>query len=139
MSMVLKVRQWAVLAFEYSFCPLVVFGSVVITFVARKHDVGWVQTLFFSTIAPVLVRVEPLALVGVQEPLLLRHQLLDRRLDLLVVHDRSPYVRVYSGPLPPSGGVRRPPLAVIAPHCTQLEGLTRTVTVPLADWLSSIS
>jgi hypothetical protein len=26
----------------------------------------------------------------------------------------------YSGPSPPSGVVRRPPLAVIAPHCTQL-------------------
>ncbi len=29
------------------------------------------------------------------------------------------YVCVYSGPSPPSGGVRRPPLAVIAPHWTQ--------------------
>ena len=26
------------------------------------------------------------------------------------------YVSVYSGPEPPSGGVSRPPLAVIAPH-----------------------
>src|SRR6185312_8050791 len=26
----------------------------------------------------------------------------------------------YSGPSPPSGGVRRPPFAVIAPHCKQL-------------------
>ena len=33
---------------------------------------------------------------------------------------RSGYVIWYSGPSPPSGGVRRPPLAVIAPHCTQL-------------------
>ena len=40
------------------------------------------------------------------------------------------YVSVYSGPLPPSGGVRRPPLAVIAPHCTQFDGATLTVTVP---------
>ena len=32
------------------------------------------------------------------------------------------YVIWYIGPSPPSGGVRRPPLAVIAPHCTQLEG-----------------
>jgi hypothetical protein len=39
-------------------------------------------------------------------------------------------VTVYSGPLPPSGGVSRPPLAVIAPHWTQLDGLTFTVTVP---------
>ena len=30
------------------------------------------------------------------------------------------YVMVYSGPSPPSGGVSRPPRAVIAPHCTQL-------------------
>src|SRR3569833_63770 len=40
------------------------------------------------------------------------------------------YVSVYSGPLPPSGGVSRPPLAVIAPHCTQFDGATFTVTVP---------
>src|SRR5579884_1382721 len=39
-------------------------------------------------------------------------------------------VFVYSGPDPPSGGVRRPPFAVIAPHWTQLEGATCTVTVP---------
>src|SRR6266487_4590260 len=36
------------------------------------------------------------------------------------------YVSVYSGPEPPSGGVRRPPLAVIAPHWTQLDGVTPT-------------
>jgi hypothetical protein len=30
------------------------------------------------------------------------------------------YKIVYSGPSPPSGGVKRPPFAVIAPHCTQL-------------------
>ena len=40
------------------------------------------------------------------------------------------YVSVYSGPLPPSGGVRRPPLAVIAPHWTQFEGASFTSTVP---------
>src|SRR5437764_2254120 len=40
------------------------------------------------------------------------------------------YVSVYSGPLPPSGGVKRPPFAVIAPHCTQFDGATLTVTVP---------
>src|SRR5579884_1116850 len=39
-------------------------------------------------------------------------------------------VFVYSGPEPPSGGVRRPPFAVIAPHCTQFDGATSTVTVP---------
>ena len=44
---------------------------------------------------------------------------------------------MYSGPEPPSGGVRRPPFAVIAPHCTQFDGLSRTVTVPLAE-LSSV-
>ena len=34
---------------------------------------------------------------------------------------RSPLQRFwYSGPSPPSGVVRRPPFAVIAPHCTQL-------------------
>ncbi len=39
-------------------------------------------------------------------------------------------VTVYSGPEPPSGGVRRPPLALIAPHWTQFEGVTFTSTVP---------
>ena len=34
------------------------------------------------------------------------------------------HVIVYSGPLPPSGGVRRPPLADMAPHWTQFEGAT---------------
>ena len=32
----------------------------------------------------------------------------------------GPQVFWYSGPSPPSGGVSRPPLAVIAPHWTQL-------------------
>ena len=35
---------------------------------------------------------------------------------------RDPHVSVYSGPEPPSGGVRRPPFAVIAPHWTQFDG-----------------
>ena len=43
---------------------------------------------------------------------------------------RPSHVTVYSGPLPPSGGVRRPPLAVIAPHWTQFDGASFTVTVP---------
>ena len=42
----------------------------------------------------------------------------------------EPQVRVYSGPEPPSGGVRRPPLAVIAPHWTQLDGVTSSSTRP---------
>ena len=33
---------------------------------------------------------------------------------------------MYSGPEPPSGGVKRPPFAVMAPHCTQLDGATLT-------------
>ena len=37
--------------------------------------------------------------------------------------DGNPHVSVYSGPEPPSGGVRRPPLAVIAPHWTQFDGV----------------
>ena len=37
---------------------------------------------------------------------------------------------MYSGPEPPSGGVSRPPLAVIAPHWTQFDGVTFTSTVP---------
>src|SRR5689334_4016974 len=43
------------------------------------------------------------------------------------------YVSVYSGPAPPSGGVRRPPLAVIAPHWTQFEGVTMTCTLPASS------
>src|SRR5205085_4373575 len=39
-------------------------------------------------------------------------------------------VTVYSGPEPPSGGVRRPPFAVIAPHWTQFDGVTSTSTLP---------
>ena len=39
------------------------------------------------------------------------------------------HVSVYSGP-EPSGGVRRPPLAVIAPHWTQFDGVTSTTTLP---------
>src|SRR6266566_8887466 len=35
-------------------------------------------------------------------------------------------VSVYSGPEPPSGGVRRPPFAVMAPHWTQFDGVTCT-------------
>ena len=42
----------------------------------------------------------------------------------------SVQVSVYSGPEPPSGGVRRPPLALIAPHCTQFDGVTSTSTMP---------
>ena len=38
--------------------------------------------------------------------------------------DVARYVTWYSGPSPPSGGVSRPPLAVIAPHCTQFDGFT---------------
>ena len=40
------------------------------------------------------------------------------------------YVWVYSGPEPPSGGVSRPPLALIAPHWTQFDGVSLTSTVP---------
>ena len=47
----------------------------------------------------------------------------------------SGYIRVYSGPDPPSGGVSRPPLAVIAPHCTQFDGAicTRTWPSPVSE------
>ena len=38
------------------------------------------------------------------------------------------YIRLYSGPSPPSGGVSRPPLAVIAPHWTQFDAVTSTST-----------
>ena len=58
-----------------------------------------------------------------------RNQLPDSRQnvhELLLVD----YVKVYSGPEPPSGGVSRPPFAVIAPHWTQLDGVTSTSTSP---------
>ena len=47
------------------------------------------------------------------------------------------HVFVYSGPDPPSGGVSRPPFAVIAPHCTQFDGVTCTSTVPSAPGSAS--
>ena len=41
------------------------------------------------------------------------------------------YINEYSGPSPPSAGVRRPPFAVIAPHWTQFEAVTsRSTTFP---------
>jgi hypothetical protein len=40
------------------------------------------------------------------------------------------HVKVYSGPEPPSGGVSRPPFAVIAPHWTQFDAVTSTVVSP---------
>jgi putative transposase len=40
--------------------------------------------------------------------------------------NRLRQVSVYSGPEPPSGGVKRPPLAVIAPHWTQFDAVTST-------------
>ena len=40
------------------------------------------------------------------------------------------YVSVYSGPEPPSGGVSRPPRAVIAPHWTQFDGVSLSSTRP---------
>ena len=64
--------------------------------------------------------------------LLRRHASQRPRPVAATVTRRAPpsYVSVYSGPLPPSGGVRRPPLAVIAPHWTQFEGASFTSTVP---------
>ena len=49
------------------------------------------------------------------------------------------YVIWYIGPSPPSGGVSRPPLAVIAPHCTQFEGFTIRSTCPFSGASSGIS
>src|SRR5262249_60813708 len=46
-------------------------------------------------------------------------------------HQRQCHVTVYSGPLPPSGGVSRPPLAVVAPHRTQFDGARFTSTISL--------
>jgi hypothetical protein len=51
--------------------------------------------------------------------------------------DVHAYMWVYSGPLPPSGGVSRPPLAVMAPHWTQFEGVISTSTMPPASARSS--
>ena len=49
------------------------------------------------------------------------------------------HVSVYSGPLPPSGTVSRPPFAVIAPHCTQFDGVTDTSTRPSSSVSSETS
>ena len=43
------------------------------------------------------------------------------------------HVSVYSGPAPPSGGVSRPPLAVIAPHWTQFDGVTIDLDLAVAS------
>src|SRR5262245_34652536 len=40
-------------AFEYAFCPLVLGTSISVTWLAGRHGIGWVQTLFFSSVAPV--------------------------------------------------------------------------------------
>lgn len=55
MSSSLERRSLFRTVFEYGFCPLVVFGSLVVTWLARRHGVGWVQTLFFSSAAPILI------------------------------------------------------------------------------------
>src|SRR5918996_548298 len=41
---------------------------------------------------------------------------------------RGSYIRVYSGPSPPSGGVSRPPFAEMAPHWMQFDAVTSTFT-----------
>src|SRR6266545_2975333 len=41
---------------------------------------------------------------------------------------RGVYIRLYSGPSPPSGGVSRPPFAEMAPHWMQFEAVTSTPT-----------
>src|SRR3954454_2325817 len=51
------------------------------------------------------------------------------RAETHAVTGRTVYMFEYSGPLPPSGGVSRPPLAVIAPHCTQFDGASFSCTV----------
>ena len=45
---------------------------------------------------------------------------------------------MYSGPEPPSGGVRRPPLALIAPHWTRLCPAQVYETRPLGDGLVEV-
>ena len=57
------------------------------------------------------------------------------RLHRIAAAEVAAYIRVYSGPDPPSGGVSRPPLAVIAPHCTQFDGAicTRTWPSPVSE------
>jgi sterol desaturase/sphingolipid hydroxylase (fatty acid hydroxylase superfamily) len=40
--------------FEFAFCPFVIFGSLAATWYARKQDIDWMQTLFFSSFAPIL-------------------------------------------------------------------------------------
>jgi sterol desaturase/sphingolipid hydroxylase (fatty acid hydroxylase superfamily) len=50
-----KLAAFGKAAFEYAFCPAILVGSVVATWIARRHGIGWVQTLFFTSAAPVLI------------------------------------------------------------------------------------
>ena len=65
---------------------------------------------------------------GGSEPVELCRAKLERRSRRLA--PRSPTSACTPGPEPPSGGVRRPPRAVIAPHWTQFDGVSFTSTVP---------
>jgi sterol desaturase/sphingolipid hydroxylase (fatty acid hydroxylase superfamily) len=50
-----KMRNLAVAAFEYGFCPAVLVLSVLAVYFARRHGVTWMRTLFVSSLAPVLL------------------------------------------------------------------------------------
>jgi sterol desaturase/sphingolipid hydroxylase (fatty acid hydroxylase superfamily) len=50
-----KLVSLVKVVFEYSFCPLVLLVSVAATWYARRHGIGWMKTLFFSSLAPILI------------------------------------------------------------------------------------
>jgi sterol desaturase/sphingolipid hydroxylase (fatty acid hydroxylase superfamily) len=50
-----RLRAFGKAVFELTFCPAILIGSVFATWLARRHGIGWVQTLFFTSAAPVLV------------------------------------------------------------------------------------
>jgi sterol desaturase/sphingolipid hydroxylase (fatty acid hydroxylase superfamily) len=50
-----KLARGSKVLFEYTFCPAVLVLCVLATWFARRHGIGWMKTLFFSSVAPVLI------------------------------------------------------------------------------------
>jgi len=50
-----KLQSLGRAAFEHAFCPLVLAGCVAATWYARRHGIGWMKVLFFSSAAPILI------------------------------------------------------------------------------------
>jgi sterol desaturase/sphingolipid hydroxylase (fatty acid hydroxylase superfamily) len=54
-SLKAKLVRGGRMIFEYGFCPAVLVFCVFATWYARRHGIGWMKTLFFSSVAPVLI------------------------------------------------------------------------------------